>query len=233
MSLTAYYLVSAVIGALVATVEIFQRYRAEPIPALRNWWAVAYLLFNAAIAAFAFYVAVLTQELTAEAKPLDLLQWSTFAGFGAAAFLRAKLLNLELSDGKEVALGPEIVVQTFLGVIDRELDRLRALDRFETVRELMKDIDFERSKLRLPIQVFQAMQTVTEEETEKVLDRIAEVDGMTSLENQDKAYLLGFFLLDLVGERFLHQILENPEHIDDFKVVKPPEDDPSAVAAPG
>jgi hypothetical protein len=105
-------------------------------------------------------------------------------------------------------------VQTVLSVLDRELDRLRAQDRFQTVRTLLAGIDFEKAKLRLPLQVFQAMQTVTEEETQKLMKRVAEVDDMKTLDSQDKSYLLGFYLLDLVGEEFLTAILS--EHRKDF-----------------
>ena len=67
---------------------------------------------------------------------LELLQWAAACGFGSSVILRAKLINLKLSDGKELALGPEIVIQTFLSVLDRELDRERAGKRWDKVREL-------------------------------------------------------------------------------------------------
>lgn len=207
MTLVPYFLAAAFVGALVGAVEVFQRYRAEPLQAVANRWGVAYLVFNAAVAALAFYVAVLSANLGAGSARLTLLQWSAAAGFGGATLLRAKLLNVQLADGKEVAVGPELLVQTFLSVIDRELDRMRAEVRFGAVRRLMKGIDFERSKLRLPLQVFQAMQAVTEEETQALMDRVKEVDEMKTIEPQDKSYLLGYYLLDLVGERFLQDVL--------------------------
>ena len=42
---------------------------------------------------------------------------------------------------------------------------------------------------------------------------------MKTLEDQDKAYLLGYYLLDLVGEDFLVQILER--YKSDFIVASP------------
>lgn len=208
MSYLTFCLVAAIIGTLVGAVEIFQRYRAEPLEAVSNRWGLAYLLFNGLVSAAAFHVAWLANELgKGTTTQLQLFQWATLSGFGASALLRAKLMNIQLGDGKEVALGPEILVQTFLNVIDRELDRERARDRFETVRELMADIDFERSKLRLPLQIFQAMQAVTEEESATLMERIREVDAMDSIGPQDKSYLLGFYLLDLVGPDFLRDIL--------------------------
>lgn len=233
MDLLPHYLVASFIGGLVGAVEIFQRYRAEPLEAVKTRWGLAYLLLNGALGALAFYVAVLYNELTADGvKSLTLIQWSAVSGFGAAAVLRSKLLNIQLSDGKEVALGPEIVVQTFLGVIDRELDRSRAKSRFESVRKLMAGIDFEKSKNRLPMQVFQAMQGVTEEESKTLMERVAEVSKLKSVSSQDKSYLLGFYLLDLAGERFLTDILgKGSKYRQDFEAgEKTPED---AAAAAG
>jgi hypothetical protein len=219
VELLPFYLVAASIGALVGTVEVFQRYRAEPLEAIKTGWAVAYLFLNAFLGALAFYVAVIYGDLNKDSTTDSLLQWSTVSGFGAAAVLRAKLLNIRLSDGKEVALGPEIVVQTFLNVIDRELDRSRAKSRFRAVRKLMGGLDFEKSKNRLPSQIFQAMQRVTEEESKMLMKRVAEVTEIKTLEDQDKSYLLGFYLLDLVGERFLEDILkEGSEYRKDFQV---------------
>jgi hypothetical protein len=176
-----------------------------------NPWGAAYLVFNASMALLAFWIAQIAEKLTATTPTLDLLQWAALAGFGSSALIRTKLLNIKLAEGKELALGPELVVQTFLAVLDRELDRHRAARRFDTVRRLLTGIDFERAKLRLPLQVFQAMQTVTEEETAKLTKRVAEVDDLKTLDPRDKSYLLGFYLLDLVGEEFLAVILEKYE----------------------
>ncbi len=231
MPLGVAYLVSVVLGALVGAVEVFQRYRAEPFLALLNRWGGAYVAFNAVVAAAAFWVAVEAEALNSSSGTLTLLRWAAVAGFGSAALLRAKLLNIKLSDGKEVALGPEIVVQTFLAILDRELDRYRARRRFDTVRKLLLGVDFERAKLRLPLQVFQAMQTVTEEETQRLMNGVAEVDEMATLSSQDKSYLLGFYLLDLVGEDFLSEILD--KHRGDFSpATKPPSVPPVAPPAP-
>jgi hypothetical protein len=55
--------------------------------------------------------------------------------------------------------------------------------------------------------VFQALQTVTEEETQRLTARLAEVDSMTNLSPSDKSYMLGYYLLDLVGADFLKDVL--------------------------
>ena len=205
--LVGWYLVAASLGGAVGAVEIFQRYRAEPLSAIRTRWGIGYVVFNGAFAALVFYIVTVFQDLNRDTGVESLIRWSAAAGLGGVALLRTKLMDIEMTGGSSVALGPEIVVQTFLSVIDRELDRQRARARFDAVRRLMKDIDFERSKLRLTMLVFQSMQGVTEEESETLMQRVHEVDEMDTIDGQDKSYMLGFYLMDLVGESFLEYVL--------------------------
>jgi hypothetical protein len=208
------YAVAISIGALVGVVELFQRYRAEPLPALTNRWGIGYVLFNASAAAFALFIAIQADSLGAHTSTLDWLRWAAAAGAGAAAMLRSKLFSIRLSEGEERAVGPEIVLQSLLAVVDRELDRYRGLRRYEAVHQLFDRIDFDRAKLRLTTQLFSALQHITEDDSQRVLARIGEIERMTALAAQDKAYLLGYQLLDLAGEPFLRSVLE--KHHDDF-----------------
>lgn len=231
--LCAGYGVAIAVGAMVGAVEVFQRYRAEPFKALGNRWGVAYIIFNGAVAALAFFIATETDKVGRDAPRIDVLEWAATAGFGSAALLRAKLLNIKVAEGKDIALGPEIVIQTFLSILDREIDRYRALERFETVRTLFAGIDFDKAKLALPVQVFQAMQTVTEEESTKVTAGIKEAEGLPG-DPQVKAYSLGYYLLDLVGEDFLTSVMA--KYRDDFVVTAPdagppPKSDPPSKAS--
>ena len=74
----------------------------------------------------------------------------------------------------------------------------------------MEGIDFERAKKRLPRELFLAMQSVPEEEAAHIARPIDEIDRMDDLTSQDKSYLLGYYLLDLVGNEFLASVLEHP-----------------------
>ena len=78
------------------------------------------------------------------------------------------------------------------------------------MHELMVGIDFEGAKRRLPRELFLAMQSVPEEEAAQVSRPIDEIDRMDDLSSQDKSYLLGYYLLDLVGKEFLAAVLEDP-----------------------
>ena len=75
----------------------------------------------------------------------------------------------------------------------------------------MQGIDFEKAKLRLPKELFLAMQSIPEDEAAHVARPIGEIDSMDGLSSQDKSYLLGYCLLDLVGKEFLASVLNNPK----------------------
>ena len=75
----------------------------------------------------------------------------------------------------------------------------------------MQGVDFEKAKMRLPKELFLAMQSVPEDEAAQVARPIDEIDSMDGLNSQDKSYLLGYYLLDLVGKEFLTSVLNNPK----------------------
>ena len=119
-----------------------------------------------------------------QSETLHLLGLAAGAGFGGAALIRARRATIRLPSK-------------------------RCVHRYHKVHELMVGIDFERAKRRLPRELFLAMQSVPEEEAAQVSRPIDEIDRMDDLSSQDKSYLLGYYLLDLVGKEFLAAVLED------------------------
>ena len=68
------------------------------------------------------------------------------------------------------------------------MDRQLATARYDTVHELMQGIDFEKAKLRLPKELFLAMQSVPEDEAAQVARPIDEIDRRDDLSSQDKSF---------------------------------------------
>ena len=216
IALHGYALLGALVGLVVGAVEILQRYRDAPFRAVFNLWGVGYVLLNAAISYGTFWVAyhwagTPPAAASAESNTLQLLGLSATAGFGGAAVIRARLTSIRLPNGQEFGIGPAIVIETLLSIVDRQLDRQLATARYNTVHQLMEGIDFEKAKMRLPKELFLAMQSIPEDEAAQVARRIDEIDSMDGLSSQDKSYLLGFYLLDLVGKEFLTSVLNNPQ----------------------
>ena len=216
LALYGYAVLGALVGLVVGAVEILQRYRDAPFRAIFNLWAVGYVLLNAAISYGAFWVVfhwagTPSPAPSGESNTLQLLGLSATAGFGGAALIRARFTSIRLPNGQEFGIGPAIVIETLLSVIDRQLDRQLATARYDTVHKLMQGIDFEKAKLRLPKELFLAMQSIPEDEAAQVARPIDEIASMDGLSSQDKSYLLGYCLLDLVGKDFLASVLNNPK----------------------
>src|SRR5262245_59809338 len=117
----AWGLLSFAIGALTGISEIISRYRDEPLRATGNRYGLAYLLLNGltAVIAYGFLLRYPTQILAPIAG--DALLASLAAGFGAMAVLRSNFFIFRTEDGKEYPIGPYIVIETFLRMLDRKI----------------------------------------------------------------------------------------------------------------
>lgn len=219
--LALYPLLAGLVGFSIGSVELFQRYKAEPLRAVFSLWGLLFSLFNGVVSAGA-YLLLFTWSAGSDAMPvLEQLNLVATGGIGAAVVLRAKIFTARLADGQEVAVGPDYVVRTFLDVIDRKLDQARARARYDAVHELMKDIDFRKAKLKLSAQLYLAMQSVSEEEIAEFRRCVDELDRTDDavMEPQEKSYNLGYYLLDLVGEEFLKHVVK--EYRDELEVGPP------------
>ena len=203
-------------------VEIAQRYRSEPFNAVLNRWGVLFCLFNGALSTGGFLLLYTLFKGAGPMPALQALQLAAVGGFGAPIVMRAKILTARLPGGQQFAVGPDFVVETFLDVIDRKLDQLRAKVRYDTVHELMKDIDFQKAKLKLTAQLYLAMQNVDENEIADLRCCIDELESTSDseMDPQEKSYNLGYYLLDLVGRDFLTHVMT--EYREELRVNGPP-----------
>jgi len=203
-----YYVIAAFCGFAVGTAEIASRYKDEPKKVIRCTWSAAYYIFNALLSVAAFAVLVASGTVSNDSGNMDKLSYALLAGFGAMVLLRSKLFNVKTEAGEKVSIGPEYVVDTFLAVIDREIDRLRAYHRADLVKTVMKDIDFTKAAIPLSTLMTNSMQNVSEAELKEFGRRIKEARDSNELSNQDKAYALGFHILDIAGEEFLNRVFD-------------------------
>ena len=216
----------SLVGVAAGAVEILQRYRDAPFRAVFNAWGIGYVALNAVVSYGAFWVLYhwigsSPSEASGQSPTVHLMGLAAGAGFGGAALIRARLASIRLPNGQEFGFGPVIVIETLMTVVDRQLDRQLATERYRTVHELMEGIDFERAKKRLPRKLFLAMQSVPEEEATQVTRPIDEIDRMEDLDSQDKSYLLGYYLLDLVGRELLASVLEDANRRSEYRLREP------------
>ena len=136
----------------------------------------------------------------------DTLKYALAAGFGAAVIMRAKISSIKLKSGEQVSVGPDFVIDTLLTVLDRQIDRKRACKRASIVIETMSDIDYEKAKWPIVTLLKSSMQGISDSEEKDIARNIAELDGTEVLSNQDKAYALGFLVLNIAGDNFYKEV---------------------------
>jgi hypothetical protein len=199
---------SFIIGAGTGISEIVSRYRDEPLRATANRYGFAYLALNGLISvlAYAFLVRYSSNILTSVAG--DPVMTSIVAGFGAMAILRSNFFIFRTEDGKEYPIGPSIVVETFLRMLDRKIDRLRASERQRRVLERLKDIaDYDAAANYLEASLL-SFQNLTEKEWTDIRE-VIEVYRKKAWPPALRVYAVGFAFLTIAGEENFDQVVEN------------------------
>jgi hypothetical protein len=195
-------------GALAGGTEIVSRYRDEPLRATFNRFGIGYLFVNGLVAIFAYALPLRypTQVLPSVAG--DDLLIALVAGFGAAVVLRSKVFIYRSEDGKEYPVGPAIVLETLLKVLDRKIDRLRASARQRRVFAQMKDItDFEAAATYLEASLL-SFQNLSQDEKAEVV-RIIEQYRKASWPAPLRTIAVGFAFLTIAGEENFDQVIAN------------------------
>jgi hypothetical protein len=146
------------------------------------------------------------------------------------AVLRSKLFVFRTDDGKDIPIGPDLVISSILRIVDRKIDRLRAARRQQLVFELAKriaevmasesDFDNPNSFVKISLASFQNLST---EEKQQIVARSEEIrekfKGKPSL---FKAMVLGFVVLDIAGEENFRAIMQDlEEYLRSIALVKP------------
>jgi amino acid permease len=175
--------------------------------AVFNVYGATYLVTNGSISLAAFMLLARYHDklLPASIRGDDGILMSIFAGFGAMVILRSKLFLYHTIDGKEIPIGPDLVADRLLKVIDRKIDRQRAAARELLVFDLMHKY----SRFGVTSEFFQislgSFQNLSDEEKLEYKEK-AEKLAQLQLSEPLKIMALGFLFLDLSGEANLRDV---------------------------
>ncbi len=131
------------------------------------------------------------------------------AGFGAMAVLRSKFFIFRSDDGKEYPIGPSIVIETFLRVLDRKIDRLRASKRQQRVFEKMKDITNFKSAADYLEASLLSFQNLSDEDKKEIRGVLQQYRTMTDWPETLRTMAVGFAFLTIAGEENFDQVIAN------------------------
>ena len=195
-------------GSLVGLAEILSRYRDEPLLATATPSGMSYLAFNGAISTLALAILRKYPTQVFPAISQDLFLTSVVAGFGAMVIFRSKLFTFKSGDGNEYPIGPAIVLDTILKMIDSKIDRRRATERQTRVFNAMAgmtDFNSTANYMEASLLSFQNLST----DDKKLISAIIEQYRTTKWPDTLKGLGLGFAFLTIAGEDNFDIVIAN------------------------
>jgi hypothetical protein len=203
------YISAFLIGAIVAVGELTSRYKDDPVKAIYSVPAGVYIAVNGLASAGALAFAhIFGWNFGATDGQIRIIQ-VLVAGFGAIALFRSSLFNVTVAD-QVIGVGPSVLLNIILTAADRAVDRRRALDRSQTVVDIMKDVSFDKSAGSIQLFCIELLQNALPAEEERIAQTISTLrDSLNSdVPDQVKSYIFGLSLMGLVGEKVLRKSIE-------------------------
>lgn len=190
------------IGITVGITEMMARYPDAPFSPLLSVPGLIYFAINGGATMLAYYlVQILSPNTPGQGAARDINQ-VLIAGLGAMAFFRSGLFTVPIGD-KDVAVGPNLILQILLKALDRAYDRDRAGPRSKVVSGIMGGVSLISARTALPLISFSLMQNITDDEREKFGTQVKDIDTLTDMDDEAKTLTIGLSLLNLVGENTL------------------------------
>jgi hypothetical protein len=192
-------------AGFVAYAELLSRYHDSPGRLVGALPTPFYLLINIA-AGIAALLIVRKLGLVAGTKAPRLYA-ILLAGFGAVAFFRTSLFTMRVG-GADIGVGPSAVLQSLLAGADRMIDRDQAQGRAADVAEIMRGIAFEKAQISLPSLCFLLVENITPADQQGVSEQIKRLAATAEVGADQKAIILGVYLIRLVGTDVLDLAVE-------------------------
>ncbi len=221
------FFAASLLGTLVGVTELIARYKDSPTAALNSLPGYFYIAVNTLVSFIVFWL-LQTERLKLGLSPDDTLAPTLtrvlLAGVGAMALLRTAVFTLRVKDS-DIAIGPAALLQVILAAADRECDRQRAGPRAKRVKAIMRGVSFARARTALLAHCMALMQNLSADE-QSALQQATEALASRAMSEEVKAYNLGLFLMNYVGEDVLAQAVEALGSL----IQGPPPDDPPIFA---
>ncbi len=205
---------AGLIGFIVSAVELLARYRDDPLRALWSWPALSYALINGGAGLLAaWWLATFSKSLVAVdpvAHPIavDGVKLTIVAGFGSLAVLRTSLMKLRTVGGDDISVGPAVIVDQLLSVVDRGVDRHLAEHRSQIAAQLASQIDFVQQSSSLVALCLVLLQNPSPIEAQQMTTVRSALAGRTDMPDSIKNMSLVLALLGLVGQKVLAEAVK-------------------------
>jgi hypothetical protein len=197
-------LVAGALGCCVGVTELGARYRDDPVAALRTLPGLMYVTVNGAAAVAALVIVRAfgwTFGLPRGASELQVQVIQVLvAGIGSAALFRSSLFTVRQGD-QEIGIGPSALLTGLLGMVDRGVDRRRALQRLG--RDDLAGLSFDSDYVALTELFTGALQNLDKADAQALGELAARLKAESDLSDSEKLDCFGLKLLTLVGPKAL------------------------------
>lgn len=196
----------ALFGAFVGAVELMSRHRDHRFRAIATLPSFVYIFMNSLMSLSALFVIAHQKPLwlgyTANDPPSDPTFVILTAGFSAAAFFRTSIFKLRVGD-TDLSVGPAMVLELFLNVIDEAVDRSIGERRLIEIAALMQGLDFKRAANNLPPVCFAALSRLSTDAQRGFGMELVALEEDRDASDQAKLMSLGLALMKCTGRPIL------------------------------
>jgi hypothetical protein len=204
-----------VFGVCVGAAELMSRHSDHRLRAISTVPSLGYLFLNGMLSVFALLVIDYARPewlgfktaADGTVKTPETLWIVLTAGFGAATFFRSSIFKLKTPDG-DMSIGPAIIIDVFLNVIDESVDRIIGQQRLIEVSGLMMDVDFEKAAKNLPTFSFAALRRLPPDAQQQFAFQLKQLIDSADLDPKVRAVSLGLSIMNLTGKPILTQAVK-------------------------
>ena len=209
--LIANYLIVFVIGFAYSFIELLSKYKdGSHIFQVSAGWI--YMLLNGVISATAYYI--LNQwNIKVDEQNISEATKMIIAGVSAMVIIRSSIFSIKIVNS-EIKKEVTPFIQVLLDWVNKKFDQKRAGLRLKEVKEIMKNVDFEKAELILPDLCITHMKTITYDDQKIIGAKVEEIKKLINLENSKidanfvKTLKLGMLLADTAGIGILKDAVE-------------------------
>lgn len=192
-------------GALVGLAELLSRHKDYPQWAALSVPSLGYLFLNGVLSALALLIVRLSPpDWLMNGSELDPVKTVMVVGFGAAAFFRSSFFKLRTPDG-DISVGPGLIIDVFLKVIDDLVDRKLGEQRLDDVSRIMQNVSFALAAKALPTYCFAALRGLSPESQQQFALSVKALIDAKEIDDDAKAVSLGLAIMALTGKSILEK----------------------------
>ncbi len=198
------YLITFLLGCVAASAELLSRYDriTQIFKYLASW---VYLFINGSSAILAYWF-ISEYKLDLGTLTQTEIGKILVSGTSSMIILRSSFASIR-NGSQNIEAGFVSITNVFLKSADRTFDRKRSIEDYKEIETVMKDIDFNKAKIDLPLICLSMMKNVPYEEQKLLGDDIAKLSQNENCSLKAKSISLGTLVSEITGIELLKEVV--------------------------